>query len=109
MRCNVLALAGYAVEKIEAARLGRAASCNKLTCQDSQRLRFRLNELYLRVGTRQASHTSAITDGTNAAKYPSIRRFIAPVSIVIDDRLPKRAMTYFEGRFRAPLFFPENS
>ena len=33
-------------------------------------------ELYLKVGTRQASHASATSDGTKAARYPSIKRFI---------------------------------
>jgi len=33
-------------------------------------------QLYLKVGTLQASHASATSDGTNAAKYPNIRRFI---------------------------------
>ncbi len=38
-------------------------------------------EPYLKVGTLQASHTSPTSDGTKAARYTSIRKFIAPVSI----------------------------
>jgi len=65
---------------------------------------------YLKVGTLQASHTSATSDGTKAVRYPSIRKFIAPVSISeFGDSLPKIAMTCFQGSFRRALFFLENS
>jgi hypothetical protein len=65
---------------------------------------------YLKVGTLQASHTSATSDGTKAVRYPSIRKFIAPISISgFGDSLPKTAMTCFQGSFRRALFFLENS
>jgi hypothetical protein len=43
-------------------------------------------------------------------RYPSIRKFIAPISISgFGHCLPKTAMTCFQGSFRRALFFLENS